>query len=101
MAAILYAELKLPFFRNDELYFRIYHINRCRLNISFFLNSMVSDVACTVIVHFVSVMTISIFCKKPILLKLADITECHLFVTSHLLNIIISYLLRRPLDSKR
>ena len=36
IAATLYGELKLPFFRNDELYFKISHISGCRLSIRLF-----------------------------------------------------------------
>ena len=37
MAATLYGELKQPFFRNEEIYFKIGFINAYRLNINLFL----------------------------------------------------------------
>ena len=41
---------------------------------------MVNGVACTVIEHSVSIMTVGIFCKKFIPLKLADTVICHVFL---------------------
>ena len=40
----------------------------------FVLNIMVNDVTCNYIVHSVSIMTLSIFCKKLIASKLGGIT---------------------------
>ena len=82
LAAKQYGESKLPFFRNGELHFETDYINKCRLNTCMFiLNSMVNYVACNGIVHSVSIMTVSILCKKLIPLKLADIIFCHIFHT--------------------
>ena len=60
---------------------------------------MVNDVACNDILHSVSIMTVSNVGKKLILFKQAGIIYCHIFVTLHLLNLIIFYGLRRPLNS--
>ena len=47
----------------------------------FVLDNVVNDVTCNDIVHSVSIMTLSIFCKKLILSKLGGNNLCHIFVT--------------------
>ena len=59
--ATLYGELKLPFFRNDELCLKTGYIDERRLNKKC-LYITVNDVACKLFVHSVSIVGISIFC---------------------------------------
>ena len=46
-----------------------------------FFNIMVNDVACNDIVYSLSIVTVSIFCKNLIPVKLEGIVQCHIFGT--------------------
>ena len=68
MEATLFGELKQPFFKNDELFQNCLYgwmKNECK----FVLDIMENYFTCNGIVHNVSIMKVSIFCQKNILLK--------------------------------
>ena len=78
MDATLYGELKLSCFKNYELYFRIGYTDVTKTEYKFVLNIMVKDVGCNGMMHSYSIMTLHIFCKKFIPLKLTVILKCHI-----------------------